>query len=137
MTIYITQYTGTAVENIALILIIVSLIKLIVITIKPTAWLNGVVKKMYKPSKVTPYIFLILAIIVLYYLTQGGLTIIQILAVMLFTGLIIGAGFSIYSEEMLKLADKVYKQGNIMRNYWHISLIWLFLLLWGLKELFF
>ena len=129
-------YTGTAIENIALILIAVSLIKLIVISIKPMAWYNGVVKKIYKPSKATPYIFLILSLIVLYYLIQGGLTIVQILAVTLFVSLFMGVGFSIYSEELLKLADKVYKKGNIMKKYWHITIIWIILLLWGLKELF-
>ncbi len=130
-------YTGTAIENLALFLIIISLIKLIVITIKPTAWFNGVVKKIYKPSKVTPWVFIILSLVILYYLIQGGLTIVEVLAVMLFTAFIMGAGFTIYSKEMLKLADKVYKEGNIMKKYWHITLVWLFLLLWGLKELFF
>ena len=130
-------YTGTAIDNIALILIVVSLIKIIVITIKPMAWYNGVVKRIYKPSKVTPWVFLILSLIVLYYLIQGGLTIVQILAVTLFVSLFIGVGFTLYTRDLLKLAEKIYKQGNIIKKYWLYTLIWVVLLLWGLKELFF
>ena len=129
-------YTGTAIENIALILIVVSLIKIITIIIKPMAWYNGVVKKVYRPSKITPIIFLILALIVLYYLLQE-LTIVQILAVMLFTALIFAIGSSAYSKELINLADKLYKQKNIVKRSWLSFVIWIILLLWGLKELFF
>ena len=127
-------FIGTPTEILALILIIISLIKIVVVLINPHAWLNGVVKKIYKPY--STIIFLILALIVLYLLLQE-LTIIQILAVMLFAALIFAIGLSAYSNELIQLADKLYKQKNIFKRSWLSFLIWIILLLWGLKELFF
>ncbi len=126
-------FTGTPIEILALILIVISLIKIITILINPKAWLNGVVNKVYLPYSQT--VFLILAMTVLYYLLQE-LTIIQILAVMLFASLIFAIGFATFSKELIKLADKLYKKENIIKKSWLSLTIWLILLLWGLKELF-
>lgn len=124
-------FTGT--DVLALILIIISSIKIITILINPKAWLNNVVKKVYKPY--SPIIFLILSLIVLYFLLQE-LTIVQILAVMLFTALIFGINFSTHSKELIRLANKICKQGNIIKRNWLSFVIWIILMLWGLKEIF-
>ena len=124
----------TSIEILALILIILSGIKIITILINPSIWLNKVVKKVYV-GKRTTFIFLVLALIVLYFLLQE-ITIIQILAVMLFAAFIFGIGFSIHSKELIKLADQIFKNKNIVKSNWLPIIIWIILLLWGLKELF-
>ena len=125
----------TPIEILALILIIISGIKIITILINPSIWLNKVVKKVYVGKKTT-FIFLVLALIILYFLLQE-LTIVQILSVMLFTAFIFGIGFSIHSKELIKLADQIFKNKNIVKSNWVPIIIWIILLLWGLKELFF
>ena len=125
----------TPIEILALILIIISGIKIITILINPSIWLNKVVKKVYVGKKTT-FIFLVLALIILYFLLQE-LTIVQILSVMLFTAFIFGIGFSIHSKELIKLADQTFKNKNIVKSNWVPIIIWIILLLWGLKELFF
>lgn len=129
------SFTGTPIEILALILIVISSIKIITISINPTAWLNKIVKNVYV-GKRTTIIFLILALIVLYFLLQE-LTIVQILAVMLFTAFIFAIGFSIHSKELIKLADQIYRKKNIIKSNWLPLIIWIILLVWGLKELFF
>ena len=124
----------TSIEILALILIILSGIKIITILINPSIWLNKVVKKVYV-GKRTTFIFLVLALIVLYFLLQE-ITIIQILAVMLFVALIFGISFSIHYKELIKLADQIFKNKNIVKSNWLPIIIWIILLLWGLKELF-
>jgi hypothetical protein len=76
---------------------------------------------------------LILAAIVLYYLTQAGVTIVQILAVTLFVNLLAGVAFAPY-------AKAIYKQINpktLVREQWLFMLIVIALIVWGVKEIFF
>ena len=128
----------TITESLALILIIVSFIKLITIAVRPSAWFDNVVKKVYgSGSKTVSWVMLVLALIVLYYLLQDGITIVQILAVTLFVVLIIGMGFVTVSGEFLTLADNLYKDRNILKRFWLSTLVWVILLVWGIKEIFF
>ena len=124
----------TPVEIMALILIAVSAVKIIVILIKPSAWMNGVVKKVWAKPMLAMVISLILAGIALYYLLQE-LTIVQILAATLFVALLMAVGIGIYSKEMLSAAGKLMKQG-IVKKSWLYIIIWIILLGWGAKELF-
>jgi len=126
----------TPVEIIALILILVTFIKVIVIAINPQAWNNNVVKKVFKGTKSISIIFFILALIILRYLLQE-ITIVQIIATIAFVSLLMGLGFMSYSQDLQKFVDKIYKQKNILRRAWFYTLIWIILLLWGLKEILF
>lgn len=121
-------------QIIALILIVVSTIKLIVIIFNPMAWYKNVVKKVYRPH--STWIFLILALIVLYYLIQSEITITIILAVTTFIALLFGLSFSIFSKELLQFADKIYKSKDIIKRSWLSIIIWIILLLWGFLEIF-
>lgn len=125
----------TAVEIIALILILVSLIKIIVILINPQSWYNNVAKKVFGSMGLVSVVSLILAAVVLYYLLQE-LTIIQILATMAFLSLLMVVGIAAYAKEVVPLVDKLYKDKTLVKRSWLYILVWIALLLWGLKELF-
>ena len=129
------KMTFTPIEIIALILIITSLIKILVIAINPNIWKNSVVNSIFNRPKLTGLLSLILALIVLYFLLQE-LTIVQVLASMVFFSLLIATSLSIYHKELNKLVKEVYNKNNILKKAWFYILIWLVLLIWGLKELF-
>jgi hypothetical protein len=128
--------TYTPVELIALILIIVVAIKLIVIFVKPKAWNNNVVKKLWGKSILMTLISYILAGVVLYYLLQE-LTIVQILATMMFFALLVAAGIGPYKKELIKLADKILKDKAVLKKSLFYILVWLALIIWGAKVLLF
>ena len=127
--------TYTPVEWMALILIVISAIKIIVILVKPKAWNDSVVKKLWKNSGLAMIVSLILAAVALYYLLQE-LTIVQILATMLFLALLMAIGVSAYKKEIIGLADKMLKNKSVIKKSWLYLIIWIVLLLWGAKELF-
>ncbi|MEK6872725.1 MAG: hypothetical protein AABW90_01800 [Nanoarchaeota archaeon] len=128
-------FKGTSIEILALIFILIAGIKIIVVLINPKTWLDNVVKKVYKESKLKILIFLILSLIVLYFLLKE-LTIVQILAVMLFLSLLTAVGILPFSKEISNIADKVYKDKNLIKKTLLPFIIWIILLIWGLKELF-
>jgi len=125
-----------AVEWMALILIIVSAVKILVILIKPRAWYDSVVKPVWKNPMITMVVCLILAAVALYYLVLSGITIVQILAVMLFFALFAAIGISIYQKEVLSLADKMLKDKTLVKKSWLYIILWIVLLGWGAKVLF-
>lgn len=125
----------TPIEIMALIIIIISAIKIIVILAKPSAWAE-VVKKIWANPMITSIICLILAGITLYYLVWiEGMTIVQILAVTLFVVLLMAVGIGMYATEMISMATKMLKKG-VLKRAWFYTLIWVVLLIWGAKELF-
>jgi len=124
----------TPIEIIALIIIIISAIKIIVILANPKAWAD-LVKKVWVNPMVMSIVSLILAAIVLYYLIQSGLTIVQILAVTAFVGLLMAVGIGIYANEVISMATKMLKKG-LMKRAWLYTLLWVALIVWGAYELF-
>jgi len=125
----------TPVETIALILVVAVVIKLVVLFIKPKSWMNFATKLWSNPS-LTRVILLVLSAIVFYYLIQE-ITIVQILAIMAFVSLLIGIGFTNNIKSLISIYKKQKKKGNLLKEYWLLILIWIFLLAWGAKELFF
>lgn len=125
----------TPIEIIALIVIIVSVIKILVILVKPKIWVDSVVKRVWANPMIMSIISLVLAAIVLYYLIQSGLTIVQILAVTAFVSLLIAIGVGTYANELISMAAKMLKKG-IMKKAWLYIIIWIVLLVWGAYELF-
>jgi len=124
----------TPIEIIALIVAILIAIKIVIILVKPKAWVDSVVKKVWVNPLVIGITCLILAAIVLYYLIQGGMTIIQIFAVMGFVALLGGLGVAVYASEVIGFAEKLLKQG-IVKKSWLQLIIWIALTIWALKEL--
>lgn len=125
----------TVIETLALIIIIASLIKIIVLLINPKAYL-GFAKGVWKNPKVVKTISFILAIVVLYHLLGAGITILQILAVTAFVALIMVMGMASEVTPLLKKYETQIKNGTLWKEFWFYTLIWIVLLLWGAKELF-
>ena len=126
----------TPIEWMALILIVGVAIKIIVILINPKTWYNSVVKKVWKAPNWIMLLSLILSAVTLYYLVQGGIGIVEILAVMLFFAFLIAVGVSVYKKEVIALADKMLKDKNIIKKSWLYILIWIALIVWGAGVLF-
>ncbi|MEW6063512.1 MAG: hypothetical protein AB1571_04050 [Nanoarchaeota archaeon] len=124
----------TAIEITALIISLLALIKIIVILIRPRSWL-GVVHLIYAKPNVTMISALVLALIVLSYLLQE-LTIVQVFASMLFLALLTIFSVAIYYTEIKTLADKLYKDKNLLRKSWLPILVWLILIFWTFFEIF-
>ena len=126
----------TPIEIIALIIILASAIKIVVILVKPGAWAD-LVKKIWAKPIVISIVSLILAALVLYYLVWvEGLTIVQILAVTAFVALLMAVGVGMYAKEVIGMATKMLKKG-IMKRAWLYTLLWVALIAWGAYELFF
>ncbi len=126
----------TPIEIIALILIIFSAIKILVISVNPKSWADFV-KKIWAKPMVTSVISLILAAVVLYYLVWiEEITIVQILAVTAFVALLMAVGIGMYAKEVIGMATKMLKKG-ILKRAWFYTLLWVALIAWGAYELFF
>ena len=125
----------TSVEIIALIVIIASVIKMLVLLVNPATWMNFA-KGVYKKPGLVKVIGFILAVVVLYYLNSAGITIVQILAVTAFVALLIMIGLANEFPHFIKKSEAMIKKGNLWKEYWFYTLIWIVLLVWGVKELF-
>lgn len=122
------------VEIFAAIVIVVALIKLVVFLISPGAWLSFAGKVYVKPA-VTSGISLILAAIILFYLVQSGVTIVQIFAIYLFLALLMMAGFAQYGDDLVAWA-KTRDRAAWLREQWLALIVWIALLVWGVIALF-
>ena len=114
------------IEILALIVAVGVIVKVLFIALKPKSWVS-VIKPIYLKSGLTMVIAFLLAAVVLYYLMAGGITIVQIFAVMAFIGLVTLISVAVYSRELLNLADKIVKDKKLMRKAWLPILIWLVL----------
>ena len=120
-------------ETLAAIIIVLSVIKLVVLFISPKS-LYGFARKIYSHPNVMSISALVLAAVVLYYLINAGITIVDIFAVMLFIVLIMVVGIARYANEMMDLVLKKDPK-NMLKEMWLYILIWVILLVWGIVEL--
>jgi hypothetical protein len=128
--------TFTPVEIIALIVIIAGVIKMLVLLVNPKAWM-GFAKSVYSKPNLTSFIAFILAAVVLWYLIQSGISIVQILAVTAFVTLLIMIALAKEIGPLMKKYEAMIKKGNLWKEYWLYALAWILLMAWGVKELFF
>ncbi len=122
-------------EILALILIVLVAIKVAVVSINQNAWF-GFVEKIYVLPQLMSVIGLILAALVLYFIINSGISIIEILAVCLFIALLILTGMANYAEEIIAWArqqDLVV----LMKRLWLYTVAWILLIAWGIQALFF
>jgi len=126
----------TPIEIIALIVILFAGIKMLILLINPTAWMNFA-KKILISKGLVQLIGLILAVVIFYYLRQAGMSIITILAVMAFFGALLMIGLAPSAGDLIKKYQGQIKRGRLWQENWLYSLIWIVLLVWGVKELFF
>lgn len=122
------------IETIALILIVFSLIKIFVILVSPKSWMKFA-KFLWSKIWITVIVLIALAGIVLYYLLWE-LTIVQILAIVAFTALLMGIGFASHVKDLIKIYEKQIKDKTFWKDgMWLYVLLWLALLIWGLIEI--
>ena len=124
-----------SIEIMALIVAVISMIKIIVILINPKYW-KAVAHVVCKNQVATTVIALVLAVVVLRYLLTE-LNILQIFATMLFLILLMAVSFSSYSKEMLQLTDKVLSNRDVLKKGWVPIIIWLALIAWVLYYIIF
>lgn len=124
----------TAIENIAWIVIIVATIKMLVLLVSPMSWMNFA-SKFYKNKGLAKIVSLALAVVIFYYLYMAGITVVQILAVTAFVGMLLVLGLADEFEYFIKKYQAMVKKGNLWKEYWLYTLIWIVLLIWGVKEL--
>lgn len=117
-------------QILAWIIIVASLIKMLVILVSAKSWMNFA-KKVYSNPNIASWVALILALVVLYYLVQAGITITTILAVTVFVALVFIAGLASYVKKIIK--DVNLK--TILKDQWYYVLLWLALIIWGIVEL--
>jgi len=79
---------------------------------------------------------LILAAIVLYYLINAGITIVDIFAVMLFLGMIMIVAVSRYINELVNWISKKDPK-SLLKEQWFFMLIWIILLIWVIVAIWF
>jgi hypothetical protein len=123
----------SSLEIIALIFVLFGIIKLIVVLINKMKWYDGVIKPVYSNSGISSLIILILAIIVLYYLSKE-LSFAQLFGVLAFIALFMALGFLQYSKETLEFVKKIYNK-KITGWLWVYIIFWVILMLLGLYEL--
>jgi len=123
----------TPVEIIALLFIILGMVKFLVNIFSRKTWYTKVVKPIYV-HKISGAIIGILAFVCLYYLLQE-LTIVQIIASMAFTSLVIVLAFSFYWKELQPAVEKMYNK-SLSFGLILYAVIWLALMCWALWVMF-
>jgi hypothetical protein len=124
----------SVVEWFVLVFVIIAIIKILVCSFKPKAWLD-LIKGLYKNGVVLFIVELILAAVLFYYLLME-LSVVTIMAVIVLGALLTGMGFAVYSKEVIGFAGKIFKSKTMLNKAWLPILIWLALSIWVLVELF-
>lgn len=123
----------SAIEILAAILIVMAMIKLVMILINPQAWLSFIRKIYTMPVLITGIGFL-LSLLVLYFIINSGISIIEVLAVCLFIALLMVVGLASYADQLISWLQK-QNIIDVLKRLWLYSAIWLFLLIWGAYSL--
>ena len=124
----------TSIEIMALIVVVISAIKIIFLALSPRKW-GSVVKSVYGNRALMTIVSLVLGAVVLNYLLKE-LTIVQIFASMLFFMFVMFLGVSAYSREIISLYDSIIKNKKIMGKAWLAVLVWMALIIWVLYSIF-
>jgi len=123
-----------AVEIAALIIVIISAIKLLIVVFNPKTWLK-VIKFLYSSPVILFIVELVLAAVLFYYLIQD-FTIVQIMAIIALGALLTGMSFAVYAKETIAWAGKFLNSKTLLTRAWLPILIWLALIIWAVIELF-
>lgn len=122
------------IEIIALTVIIFSVIKMLVLAINPITWMNFSRTLIKRPNWSRLFI-LVLAGIVFYFLIDGGISLVQILAVTAFVSLMVIFGIIPYADTLVMKYREQVKRGNVFRDNWLYVLIWIIILIFAVGEL--
>ena len=124
----------SAIETIALVLVIVSVIKLFFLMVSPRSWFNTVGKLFLHPGIFTTIALILGAVVLKYLLIE--LTIVQIFAVMAFFAPLMWFTISPYRKDLYDMVTRELSSGGILKRNWLGVVIWILLVIWVLKELF-
>jgi predicted neutral ceramidase superfamily lipid hydrolase len=119
-------------EILSLVTIVFIILKFIIFALNPKKD-KELSKRLYSRTGMIKFFALILAFMVLYVMVKSGLTIIDILSVTLFLSLIMVIGIADYINVFVK---KIKTKDLIKKELLYI-LIWIFLIGWGIKAIFF
>lgn len=120
------------IETLALIAIIIGALKFLSLLLAPKQTIEKG-KKLAEYPGTLMIVCVVLAAVVLYYLLQAGMTIVHILAVMLFSNLIVGIALAKYAKVLYKSLNPK----TLLKEQWVFLIVFLVLIVWGIKELFF
>ena len=126
----------TPIEWIAGIVVIFAVIKIIFLAFNPMIWMRFA-KRIWSKPKVVQLIAIILSGIVLYYLIQSGLNIVQIMATTAFVILLLMIGLAEEVDELIKKYNNRIKNKKLWKQFWLYTLLWIILLSWTIKHLWF
>jgi len=126
--------TYTAIEILAILLIVLAAIKLVVILVDARVWL-GFAKRVYAKPAVTSSVALLLAGLVLHLLLNSGLTIVQVLAVTVFVALLLMVSVAPYAGRLFAWLE-TQSLPAMLRQQWLYIVVWVLLLAWGAIEIF-
>ena len=121
------------IEWIAFLFSLLVVVKLVFVLFAKRVWYEKVTSKVYKNKSVFGVLFLVLALVVFCYLVKS-ISIINIMAVMAFTGLFIGLAFLSFGQDMSSMIKKMSSKKFSLWMMIYI-LIWLALAVWTLWEL--
>lgn len=125
-----------AAEILAGIFAVLILIKIIgIFVVGPLQWMK-MAEKVHQHKARVSVIILILVIVVGYFLLST-LSATSLMAVLLFASLLLGMGLLPYSLALLTTGKNILKtRKDLLKNFWFVLLVWLFLALWVLYTLF-
>ncbi len=128
----------TGIETIALVFIAISIIKLIVLAIRPESWYgsDNPLMKIFSGTTTTIIVSLAIGMVVLFYLLQE-LSIVQIFAAMVFGWLILMLTMAPFAAGILDWVKRAAKEPHFFRKNSFSVIIWILLMFWVLKEVFF
>lgn len=121
-------------NTLAWIIIVITVIKLVTISIKPKSWLK-VVEKVYGNPMISTIVMVVLAYLTLNILLDAGITYVQILATTLFVVFLMGLSAITYSNEILAMSRKLLKSKNILKKAWLPILVWILLFVLAIREM--
>lgn len=125
----------TPIEWMALIVIVLSIVKMAVVLTKPSNWIS-VVDFVYAKPWLTVIVALVLGGFSLKYLLDAGFTIVHLMAAMFFFMMLMALTYAVYVKDTIVFAKKLLKDKSVLKRGWLPILIWLVLIVWALKELF-
>lgn len=124
----------TSLEIIALILIAIGLLELVICLYDPKLILK-IAKPIYTRPLLAQIIYLIGGGLVFYFLIQE-LTIVQIMATVLFAGCVMGLALAPIGRELLDIFSKQIFEGRFWKDYALAWIVWLGLIIWTLLKIF-
>ena len=125
----------TPVEIIAAIFIILGAVKMLVLAFNAEAWIKFTEKVWTKP-KTIKFVLIVLAGIIFYYLI-AELSIVQVLVAIILGALFLSIGLVDNMKDIIRAYSEQIKNKTLLKDNALYIIIWIILLVWGAKTLWF